>query len=155
VEKEGSGGLNTIDQPMRSDADMSMVAPHDYSLLTHSTCDTGTTTGLRASPPMAPTVLTAKLGTVCPTGALVEKARSKTSVCRWCDGPKLALLTYSDSLMHLEFRTRDSRSSGASTAAQVETGLFDAAPKRLAKASLRSRQPYASAMRDPWRAHNL
>jgi len=35
---------------------------------------------LRASPPMAPTVQTAKRGTVWPTGALVEKARSKTSV---------------------------------------------------------------------------
>jgi len=32
------------------------------------------------SPPMAPTVQTAKRGTVWPTGALVEKARSKTSV---------------------------------------------------------------------------
>jgi len=90
---------------------------------------------------MAPTVETARRGTIWPRGALVEKTRSETRLSGECDGPIIALLTMFSCVIHLEVGTRDRLSFGASKAMPVQTGLFGGAPKRLANAWFQSRQP--------------
>jgi len=105
-----------------------------------------------ASRPMAPTVQTAKCGTVWPTGALVRNAKSKTSVWRWCDGQKIALLTFYNPLRHFVVASPNRPFSEAWTAAPLQTALFEDAPSRLANFWYPVWTTEANGRRDPWLA---